>query len=55
MKKEYIKPFVWDMVLGANVLLIVIFWAGWVVCVNGTAQAKAEEAVIDQLAAICVE
>ncbi len=57
MKKEMIKPFVWGMVVGAIVLLIVIFSAGWVVT-SGSAQAKAEEmaekAVVDQLAPICV-
>jgi len=58
MKKEMIKPFVWGIVVGAIVLLIVIFSTGWVVT-SGSAQAKAEEmaekAVIDQLAPICVE
>jgi len=57
MKKEMIKPFVWGMVVGAIVLLIVIFSAGWVVT-SGSAQEKAEEmaekAVVDQLAPICV-
>jgi len=58
MRKEMIKPFVWGMVVGAIVLLIVIFSAGWVVT-SGSAQAKAEEmvekAVVDHLAPICVE
>ncbi len=58
MKKEMIKPFVWGMVVGVIVLLIVIFSAGWVVT-SGSAQEKAEEmtekAVVDQLAPICVE
>ena len=58
MKKEMIKPFVWGVVVGAIVLLIVIFSAGWVVT-SGSAQAKAEEmaekAVVDHLAPICVE
>jgi len=58
MKKEMIKPFVWGMVVGAIVLLIVIFSAGWVVT-SGSAQEKAEEmaekAVVDHLAPICVE
>jgi len=57
MRKEYIKPFVWGMVVGAIVLLIVIFSTGWVVT-SGSAQAKAEEmakqAVVDRLAPICV-
>ena len=58
MKKEMIKPFVWAIVVGAIVLLIVIFSTGLVVT-SSSAQAKAEEmaekAVIDQLAPICVE
>jgi hypothetical protein len=58
MRKEMIKPFVWGIVVGAIVLLIVIFSTGWVVT-GSSAQAKAEEmtekAVIDQLAPICVE
>jgi hypothetical protein len=58
MKKEMIKPFVWGIVVGVIVLLIVIFSAGWVVT-SGSAQEKAEEmaekAVVDHLAPICVE
>ena len=58
MKKEMIKPFVWGIVVGAIVLLIVIFSTGWVVT-SSSAQDKAEEmaekAVIDQLAPICIE
>ncbi|NIM97381.1 MAG: hypothetical protein GTO24_04640, partial [candidate division Zixibacteria bacterium] len=46
MRKEDIKPFVWGMVVGAIVLLIVIFWTGWVMT-SGSAKAKAEEAVVD--------
>ena len=57
MRKEMIKPFVWGIVVGAIVLLIVIFSAGWVVT-SGSAQEKAEEmaekAVVDHLAPICV-
>jgi len=57
MRKEMIKPFVWGVVVGAIVLLIVIFSTGWVVT-NGSAQARAEEmakkAVVDHLAPICV-
>ena len=53
MKKEMIKPFVWGIVVGAIVLLIVIFWAGWVVT-NGKAEQMAEQAVVDKLASICV-
>ena len=58
MRKEMIKPFVWGMVVGAIVLLIVIFSTGWVLT-SYSAQAKAEEmaekAVVDHLAPICVE
>lgn len=58
MKKEYIKPFAWGMVVGAIVLIIVIFSTGWVVT-SGSAKAKAEkmaqDAIVDHLAPICVE
>jgi len=58
MRKEMIKPFVWGIVVGAIVLLIVIFSTGWVVT-GSSSQDKAEEmtekAVIDHLAPICVE
>ena len=58
MKKEMIKPFVWGIVVGAIVLLIVIFSTGWVVT-SSSAQDKAEElaekAVLDQLSPFCVE
>ena len=57
MRKEDVKAFVWGIVVGAIVLLIVIFSAGWVVT-SGSAQEKAEEmaekAVVDHLAPICV-
>ena len=57
MKKEYIKPFALGLGVGAVVLLIVIFSAGWVVT-SGSAdtQAKviAQEAVIAHLAPIAV-
>ena len=57
MKKEYIKPFAWGLGVGAIVLLIVIFAAGWVVT-SGSAEAQAkvvaQEAVIAQLAPIAV-
>ena len=58
MKKEYIKPFVWGLVAGAIVLLIVIFATGWVTT-SSSAQTKAEEmaeeAVLKRLAPICVK
>lgn len=57
MEKGWIKPFVWGIVVGAIVLLIVIFSAGWVVT-SSSARDKAEEiakkAVIDHLAPIAV-
>ncbi|MGD2125189.1 MAG: hypothetical protein PVG99_03865 [Desulfobacteraceae bacterium] len=57
MKKEAIKPFVWGMVVGSVVLLIVIFSAGWVVT-RGSAEAEAKaiaaDAVMNRLAPIAV-
>jgi hypothetical protein len=57
MKKEQIKPFVWGVGVGAIVLLIVVFSAGWVVT-SGSAQLKAKamaaDAVMDRLAPIAV-
>ncbi len=57
MKKEQIKPFVWGIAVGAIVLLIVVFSAGWVVT-SGSAQLKAKtvaaDAVMDRLAPIAV-
>ena len=56
--KENIKPLVWGIVVGAIGLLIIIFWAGWVVT-SSTAEDKgkqmAKEAVIEHLVPICVE
>jgi len=58
MKKEYLKPFVLGMGVGAIVLLIVIFSAGWVVT-SGSAKAEAEKMVkedlVNRLAPICVQ
>ena len=57
MKKQDIKPFVWGMAVGAIVLLIVIFSAGWVVT-SGSAEAEAKamatDAVMTRLAPIAV-
>ena len=57
MKKEYLKPFGWGMAVGAILLLIVIFSAGWVVT-NNSAKAMAHQistnAVVDRLAPISV-
>jgi len=57
MKKEYIKPFVWGLVVSAILTMIIGFaFGGWVT--GGTAQRMAEEmaekAVVDRLAPICV-
>jgi len=40
MKKEHIRPFLWGSAVGAIVLFIVIFSAGWVVT-TGSAELKA--------------
>jgi len=57
MKKEDIKPFAWGMAVGAIVLLIVVFSAGWVVT-SGSAKAEAKvmasNAVMNRLAPIAV-
>jgi hypothetical protein len=57
MKKEYIRPFLWGGAVGAIVLLIVIFSAGWVVT-SGSAQLNAKQmatsAVMNRLAPISV-
>ena len=57
MKKEDFKPFVWGIVAGMLVLLIVIFSAGWVVTsdtAKAEATAMAEDAVMNRLAPIAV-
>ena len=57
MSKESIKPFVLGIVVGAIVLLIVIFSTGWVVrssSAEAAAEKMTEQAVVDRLAAICV-
>ena len=55
--KENIKPLVWGIISGAIVLLIVVFWTGWVVT-SSTAEAEgkkmAKEAVLEKLVTICV-
>ncbi len=57
MKKQAVKPFLWGMVVGSVVLLIVIFSAGWVVT-RGSAEAEARamvtEAVMERLAPIAL-
>ena len=58
MKKEVIKPMVQGVVIGAIVVVIVMFWTGWVVT-RGAAAANSEEmakeAVVENLGPICVE
>jgi len=57
MQKEHIKPFAWGMAVGAIVLLIVIFSAGWVVTSSSAkAEAKtiASDAVMNRLAPIAL-
>ena len=57
LRNESIKPLVQGMVIGAVVLLIVIFWTGWVVrssSADAAAEEMAEKAVVDRLTAICV-
>ena len=57
MKKEYIKPFALGLGVGAIVLLIVIFSAGWVVTsgsAKADAKAMATDAVMNRLAPIAV-
>jgi len=57
MRKQDIKPFAWGMAVGAIVLLIVVFSAGWVVT-SGSAEAQAKQvatqAVMDRLAPISI-
>ena len=57
MNKESIKPFVQGIVVGAIVLLIVVFSTGWVVTSSSAetaAEKMTEQAVVDRLTAICV-
>ncbi|MBW1998247.1 MAG: hypothetical protein JRJ29_09825 [Deltaproteobacteria bacterium] len=57
MKKQDIKPFAWGLGIGAIVLLIVIFSAGWVVTSSSAknqAQTMAADAVMDRLAVIAL-
>ena len=55
--KTMMKPYVWGVVSGACVLLIVIFSTGWVVTSSSAqtvADETASEAVVARLAPICV-
>ena len=57
MKRQAIKPFIWGMVVGSILLLIVIFSAGWVVTrgsANAEAKAMASDAVMNRLAPIAL-
>ena len=57
MKKEYLKPFLWGMVSGSILLLIVVFSTGWVMT-SSSAEAEAKqissEAVLARLGPISV-
>ena len=58
VKKEVIKPMVQGAAIGAVVLLIVIFWTGWVVtsgAADAEGKAMAKAAVVENLTPICVE
>tara|TARA_B100001971_G_scaffold36698_1_gene31713 strand:- start:88 stop:471 length:384 start_codon:yes stop_codon:yes gene_type:complete len=58
VNKEMIKPMVQGIVIGAIVMVIVMFWTGWAVT-SGAAAANSEEmakeAVVENLGPICVE
>lgn len=57
MKKEWIQPLAGGMGIGAIVLLIIIFSAGWVVTQSSAreqAEKMAEKAVLEKLVPICV-
>ena len=57
MKKDQIQPFAWGAVAGAIVLSIVMFSTGWAVTSstsNTTAKKMSKDAVVENLAAICV-
>ena len=58
MKKEVIKPMVQGIVIGAIVVVIVIFWTGWAVTSGSaevTGKQMAKDAVVGNLLPICVE
>ncbi|MBU1208541.1 MAG: hypothetical protein KKH04_16695 [Proteobacteria bacterium] len=57
MKKEWIQPFAGGMAVGAIVLLIIIFSAGWVVTQSSAreqTEKMAEKTVLEKLVPICV-
>ena len=57
MNKDQIKPFAWGAVVGAIALSIVMFSTGWAVTSstsNSNAQKMSQDAVVENLAAICV-
>ena len=57
MKEMINPPFIWGIVTGSIVLLIVVFWTGWVVT-SSTAEEEgkkmAKEVVLENLVPICV-
>ena len=57
MSKDQIKPLVWGAVAGAIALSIVMFSTGWAVTSstsNTNAKKMSRDAVVENLAAICV-
>ena len=57
MNKSHVKPFTWGAVVGAIVLSIVMFSTGWAVTSstsNTNAREMTQDAVVENLAAICV-
>ena len=57
MQRQSITPFVFGMGVGAIVLMIIGFAAGWVVTVGAAqqeAKRMAQKAVVDELVPICV-
>ena len=57
MTKDQIKPFTWGAVVGAIALSIVMFSTGWAVTSstsNTNAKKMSQDAVVENLASICV-
>ncbi len=57
MNKDQIKPFAWGAVAGATALSIIMFSTGWAVTSStssSNARKMTQDAVVDNLAGICV-
>ena len=57
MTKDQIKPFAWGAVAGAIALSIGMFSTGWAITSstsNTNAEKMSQDAVVEELAAICV-